>query len=42
MRKSQLRWFGYVQRRAIDALARKNYLILVERTTKGRGKLKII
>jgi hypothetical protein len=41
MRESHLRWFGHVQRRAINAPVRKSELIQVEGTKKGRGRPKI-
>jgi len=37
MREIRLRWFGHVQRRAINAALKKNKFIQVERTEKGRG-----
>ena len=42
MRESHLRWFGHVQRRAINAPIRKSELIPVEGTKRGRGRPKII
>ena len=41
MRESRLRWFGHVQRRVINALAKKKELVQNERTKKGRGRPKI-
>jgi hypothetical protein len=38
MRESCLRWFGHVQKRAINALVRNNELIHVEETEKDRGR----
>ena len=40
MRESRLRWFGHVQRRAINALLKKNEFIQVERTENCRGRPK--
>jgi len=42
MRESHLRWFGHVQRRAINAPIRKSELILVEGSKRGKGRPKII
>ena len=42
MRESHLRWFGHVQRSAINAPIRKSELILVEGTKRGKGRPKII
>ena len=41
MRKSHLRWFGHVQRRGSNALARKSKFIQVEEMKNSRGTLKI-
>ena len=41
MRKSRLRWFGHVQRKAINAPTRKSKLIQVKEMKKGKGKPKI-
>jgi hypothetical protein len=38
MRVSCLRWFGHLQRRAINASMRKSVLILVKRTKNGKGR----
>ena len=40
MKESHLRWFGHVQRRAINALVRKSELIQVEGTKKVEEDLK--
>ena len=42
MRESHLRWFGHVQRSAINAPIRKSELILVKGTKRGKGRPKII
>ena len=36
MRQNCLRWFGHIQRRAINALVKKNELFQVERTKKSK------
>ena len=37
-RESCFRWFGHVQRRAMNAFVRKSELIQVEGMKKGRGR----
>ena len=41
MWESSLTWFDYVQRKAINAQARKNKLIQIKGTKKCRGMIKI-
>lgn len=40
MRESRLTWFNHVQMRTINVQVRKNELVKVEKTKKGRGKPK--
>ena len=37
MKESRLHWFGYIQRRVINALMRKSEFIHVERTKKKKN-----
>lgn len=41
MRESRLRWFDYVQRRAVNTLVGKGDLMQVVRMKRGRGTTKI-
>jgi hypothetical protein len=41
MKENHLRWFGHVQKRAINAPVKKSELIQVDRMKKDRGRPKI-
>ena len=41
MRESQLRWFGHIQRRPINAPVRKSDAFHIQGNARGRGSLKL-